>query len=159
MPIYQNYSTMNNPYQPAANPYMDRMNYWQQYQQNLQPQQMVPAAAQVTNVSKMVDSIDAVKAADIPMDGNLYYFPKADGTAIFSKQWLANGQTRILTFKPVLDADPNNLPQEDKKPNIGLSEDATEMFMQRFDAIEKRLDDILSKKPAPRAKKEADQNE
>ena len=41
-----------------------------------------------------------VKVTDIPMDGNMYYFPKADGTEIYSKQFMPNGQTRILTFKP-----------------------------------------------------------
>ena len=112
MQPYQNFSQMNNPYaqmnnmyaQPN-NPYADRMNFLQNYQQNLQ-QPMLPTQMSGTNqmsaLGKMVDSIDVVKATDIPMDGNAYYFPKADGTEVYCKQWLQNGTTRILTFKPVL---------------------------------------------------------
>ena len=106
------YSQMNNNYQtPAQNPYMDRMTQLQQYQQSLQ-QPIVPTQTPVSNqmsaLGKMVDSIDVVKATDIPMDGNTYYFPKADGTEVYCKQWLQNGTTRILTFKPVFDDNPNN---------------------------------------------------
>lgn len=75
----------------------------------------MPTGQQMNVMGKIVDSIDVVKATDVPMDGNLYYFPKADGTEIFGKQWLANGQTRILTFKPVLEKGPNNsLPNTEK---------------------------------------------
>ena len=86
----------------------------------------------------------------------MYYFPKADGTEIFGKQWLSNGQTRILTFKPVFDDDTNNVSNADEKLNFRLSEEATEVFMKRFDDIEKRLDEFISKKSTNRVKKEAD---
>lgn len=29
-------------------------------------------------IGKIVDSVEIVRSMDIPMDGNLYYFPKAD---------------------------------------------------------------------------------
>ena len=48
---------------------------------------------------KVVESIDVVKATDIPMDGNMYYFPKADGTEVYSKRWLPNGKTEVVTYK------------------------------------------------------------
>ena len=106
------YPQMNNNYQtPTQNPYMDRMAQLQQYQQSLQ-QPIVPTQTPVSNqmsaLGKMVDSIDVVKATDIPMDGNAYYFPKADGTEVYCKQWLQNGTTRILTFMPVFEDNPNN---------------------------------------------------
>ena len=165
MQPYQNYfqPQMNNG-QMMMNPYMDRMAQLQQYQQNLQqpvvPTQMSGANQQMNVIGKIVDSIDVVKATDVPMDGNMYYFPKADGTEIFGKQWLANGQTRILTFKPVLDTEPNNVSNTEEKLKIALSDEATEVFMKRFDELEKRLDDFMakstSKTTASRAKKEAD---
>ena len=114
---------MNNNYQmQMQNPYMDRMAQLQQYQQSLQqpivPTQ-TPVSNQMTALGKMVDSIDVVKATDIPMDGNAYYFPKADGTEVYCKQWLQNGTTRILTFKPVFEDDTNNSPSDDIKTQFG----------------------------------------
>ena len=154
------YPQMNNNYQtPTQNPYMDRMTQLQQYQQSLQ-QPIVPTQTPVSNqmsaLGKMVDSIDVVKATDIPMDGNTYYFPKADGTEVYCKQWLQNGTTRILTFKPVFEDSHNNSSQDTEKLKISLSDDVTEVFMKRFDELEKRLDSLAPKKPATRAKKESD---
>ena len=142
-----------NQYNQMPNPYMDRMAQLQQYQQSLQ---QPVSQAQMSAIGKIVDSVDVVKATDVPMDGNIYYFPKADGTEIFGKQWLSNGQTRILTFKPVLDADTNNVSNADEKLKFGMSDEATEVFMKRFDDIEKRLDEFISKKSTNRVKKEAD---
>lgn len=149
-----------NQYQPMPNPYMDRIAQLQQYQQSLQqpvsPAQMSVASQQMNIIGKIVDSMDVVKATDVPMDGNIYYFPKADGTEIFGKQWMSNGQTRILTFKPVLDAETNNVSNDKEKLKFGLSDEATDAFMKRFDDIEKRLDEFISKKSTNRVKKEVE---
>ena len=155
------YPQMNNNYQtPTQNPYMERMAQLQQYQQSLQ-QPIVPTQTPVSNqmsaLGKMVDSIDVVKATDIPMDGNAYYFPKADGTEVYCKQWLQNGTTRILTFKPVFDDNPNNLSSDNEKLKISLSDDVTNVFMKRFDEIEKRIEDLIPKKTTARAKKESEE--
>lgn len=162
MSMYQNFSQMNNPYMPMQNPYMERMAQLQQYQQSLQ-QPIVPTQTPVSNqmsaLGKMVDSIDVVKATDIPMDGNSYYFPKADGTEVYCKQWLQNGTTRILTFKPVLEDNPNNVSSDTEKLKFDLSDKATDTLMKRFDDIEKRLDDFFGKqtsKTSTRTKKESD---
>ena len=73
--------------QMQFNPYMQRMENLQQFQQTLQPAQAQP----FTPLGKIVESVDMVKATDIPMDGNMYYFPTADGNIIFGKQWMPNG--------------------------------------------------------------------
>ena len=140
MQPYQNfYSQMSNYGQMMPNPYMDRMAQLQQYQQNLQ-QPIVPAQTPVSNqmsaLGKMVDSIDVVKATDIPMDGNAYYFPKADGTEVYCKQWLQNGTTRILTFKPVFEDNPNNLSSDTEKLKI-------EDFNTILDCISGKVDNVL----------------
>ena len=161
-PFQTFYPQMNNNYQiPMQNPYMDRMTQLQQYQQSLQqpavPTQMSGTSQPMNVIGKIVDSIDVVKATDVPMDGNIYYFPKADGTEIFGKQWMPSGQTRILTFKPVLEDNPNNLSSDTEKLKIGLSEEFTEVFMKRFDELEKRIDDLMPKKTTTRAKKESEE--
>lgn len=140
MQTYQNfYPQISNYGQMMPNPYMDRMAQLQQYQQNLQ-QPIVPAQTPVSNqmsaLGKMVDSIDVVKATDIPMDGNAYYFPKADGTEVYCKQWLQNGTTRILTFKPVFEDNPNNLSSDTEKLKI-------EDFNTILEGISGKIDNVL----------------
>ena len=120
--------------------------------------QYSPQFFQQTNLfAKIVDSVDAVKATDVPMDGNIYYFPKADGTEIFGKQWLMNGQTQILTFRPVSEQELYSDSQSIEKKKFDLSDETIDTFMKRFDEIERRLDDFVSKnttKVSTRAKKE-----
>ena len=149
--------------QQNYNPYMDRLNNLQQYQQNLQ-QPMLPTqmsgANQFTPLGKIVESVDIVKATDIPMDGNMYYFPKADGSMVFGKQWLANGQTRILTFKASLDEEGNNLSSEVEKFKIEPSEEFLEVFQSMFDGVLERIDKLeKSLKPNSKAKKEVSADE
>ena len=167
MQQFQNYSQMNNPYaqmnnmyaQPN-NPYAERMNFLQNYQQSLQQPvagTQMSLANQMSALGKMVDSIDVVKATDIPMDGNAYYFPKADGTEVYCKQWLQNGTTRILTFKPILEDNLDNLSSDTEKLKISLSDEVTDVFMKRFDELEKRIDDLMPKKTTVRAKKESEE--
>lgn len=154
MQPWQNYSMNNYPqYQSQFNPYLQRMENLQQFQQVMQ-QPMSPAqmsgTSQFTPLGKIVESVDMVKATDIPMDGSMYYFPTADGNMIFSKQWMPNGQTRILTFKPVLDDNPNTLSQNEEKLNL-------EVLGQVLEGIQndiKTLTDKIDKIKPTRAKKE-----
>lgn len=165
---YPNYAIpMNNGYnQPIQNPYQQRMDFLQGFQQSLQqPVQQMPQANQQMNViGKIVDSIEVVKAMDIPADGNMYYFPKADGSEIFGKQWIVTeGRTQILTFKPILEGDTNNLSGNDKTAVLTLSEDVTGAFMQRFDNLEKQINDLINKSTVKsansKAKKDGADNE
>ena len=158
MSMYQNFSQMNNPYMPMQNPYMERMAQLQQYQQGLQ-QPIVPTQTPVSNqmsaLGKMVDSIDVVKATDIPMDGNSYYFPKADGTEVYCKQWLQNGTTRILTFKPVLDADDNNVLNADEKLKFEGFESVLTDISENVDSILEKINEITTpQKTNAKTKKE-----
>lgn len=50
---------------------------------------------------KSVDSIDVVKAMEIPLDGSVSYFPLTDGTAIVSKQLQQDGTSKTIVYKPV----------------------------------------------------------
>ena len=59
-----------------------------QYNQQLQPM----FKQQINLQRKSVDSIDVVKAMDIPLDGSISYFPLTDGSAIVSKQLLQDGR-------------------------------------------------------------------
>ena len=135
--------------QPQINPYMQRVEQLQQFQQNMQPH--------FPTLGKMVESVEIVKATDIPMDGNMYYFPKADGTELYSKQWLPNGQTRILTFKPILDDEPNNSTPNTPKDDLGALERVTSVFNEKFNELNLQIEDLkqmIVKNPSTKNKKE-----
>ena len=127
--------------QPYVNPYLQRMENLQQFQQTLNP---TPVQNQFPALGKIVESMDIVKVTDIPMDGNMYYFPKADGTEIYGKQFGMDGKTRILTFKPLLDDNPSNSPSEQEKINFGAINDVLgaihndiRMLFEKVDKISK----------------------
>lgn len=143
----------------TPNPYMDRYNQLQQFQQSLQQpiQQPMQQPIQIFQpMGKIVESVDMVKATDIPMDGNVYYFPTADGTAVYAKQWLPNGTTRILPFKPVLEDNPNNLPSEEKERLFGAFNDVLMGIKEDIKTLNEKVDKI--EKPT-RAKKEVSEDE
>lgn len=83
--------------------------YPQRYSQNY-PQQMqmqpsyVPMVAQSnqsTMQGKVVDSIEVVKAMDIPLDGSVSYFPIIDGSAIVTKQLQTDGTSKMIIYEPI----------------------------------------------------------
>lgn len=103
----------NNPYYNPMSRYQSNINQMTQsqyiptMQQQLQPMQ--PINNQIGILGKIVDSIEVVKAMDIPLDGSVSYFPLTDGTAIVSKQLQNDGTSKMVVYKPT---------QEDKKETI-----------------------------------------
>lgn len=95
---------------------------------------------------KIVDSIEMVKFTDIPMDGNSYYFPKADGTEIYSKRWLANGSTEINTYVKV---DVNNPEEEKEHFDFNLMQNN---IMDKLNSLEEKLSKINPSKPVAKVK-------
>ena len=85
---------VNNNMQQPAQRYQPPME-----QQYIQPQPIYnqPIGLQ----GKTVDSIDVVKATDIPLDGSVSYFPLTDGSAIISKQLMQDGTSKVIIYKPV----------------------------------------------------------
>ena len=57
-------------------------------------------ATPVGLLGKAVESIDVVKAMDIPLDGSISYFPLTDGTAIVTKQLQSDGTSKVTIYKP-----------------------------------------------------------
>jgi hypothetical protein len=138
---------------PQFNPYADRIAQLQAQQQQLQ------ASQNMATLGKVVESIDVLKALDVNMDGNVYYFPKADGTEIYTKQWLPNGTTRILTFKPSLDngVDENTLGEE--KLNLGHFNDVLIGIQNEIQTINSKIDKISKPSTSTRGKKEVNEDE
>lgn len=162
MQAYQNYyqgPMFNQPMQ-QQNPYMQRMDYLQQFQQSLQQPiqqaQMANSTQQFVPMGKIVESVDMVKATDIPMDGNMYYFPTADGSSIFGKRWLANGQTQILAFKPILEDEPNNSIPNQFELSFGAISEVLSGIQSDVRELASKVDKLS--RPS-RAKKEVSEDE
>ena len=161
MQQFQNPNYFNQQYyQQQYNPYMQRLENLQQYQQAIQQpiyQQQIPVSnQQFTPLGKIVESIDIVKTTDIPMDGNMYYFPKADGSEIYSKAWMPNGQTRILTFKPQFDDGTNISSNDEEKLILGILEQFLEGIQNDIKVLNEKIDKIS--KPT-RQRKEVSEDE
>lgn len=125
--------------QPYVNPYLQRMENLQQFQQALNP---APVQNQFPALGKIVESMDIVRVTDIPMDGNMYYFPKADGTEVYGKQFGTDGKTRILTFKPVLDSEPNNVSSDTEKFDFDGMNERINNVLECIRSLNEKLDKI-----------------
>ena len=69
-------------------------------------QPMTQPITPTTNIGlqgKSVESLDVVRAMDIPLDGSISYFPLTDGTAIVSKQLQADGTSKTTIYRPIND--------------------------------------------------------
>ena len=133
------YAQYLHPQTQYQNPYLQRMENLQQFQQTINTAPVQPTFA---TIGKVVESIDMVKATDIPMDGNMYYFPKADGTEVYGKAWLQNGQTRILTFKPISDENPTNVSLNDEKVDFGAFREVLTAIQSDLKTINEKLEKI-----------------
>lgn len=151
----------NNYMQPMSmpqmqNPYADRMNQLQQYQQNLQQnmQQNQPQGI----IGRVVNDFGEITANDVPMNGNAAFFPKADGSELQVRSWTANGTIQTVVYKPVFE---QNQPEGTNTPQMdfnALNEDVRalrEEILERFDRIEKSM----GRSTASKAKKAEGENE
>lgn len=132
------------------NPYFGRQNmpiYQQPIEQIPNQQLNTPqySSNQVMNkpftlLGKSVDSIEVVKATDIPLDGSVSYFPLTDGSAIITKQLRADGTSKTIMYKPVDET------KEQLKPNYvtieELDEKLKEIDLSDIDDIKEEIRDI-----------------
>ena len=111
------YNTNNYGY----NPYGRYMN--QPMQQPIQPIEQPNMGVKMGLQGKQVESIDVVKAIDIPLDGSISYFPLADNTAILTKQLQTDGTSKINIYKLTQEKDIS-------QPNYATLEDLDKKFKQ-----------------------------
>lgn len=129
-----------NPYQQMQQPMVQQ----QTIQQPIQPMQ--PVGLQ----GKSVDSIDVVKAMDIPLDGSVSYFPLVDGTAIITKQLQSDGTSKTIIYQPIVDNErkieaPKFVTFEDleRKMKSLDNTDEIEKLKEQIQDLSDELDNIL----------------
>ena len=162
-PQMNNYGQQYNPQQP----YMDRLAGLQQYQQTLQQPQMAGTQMSLPNQpiglnGKMVDTVEQITANDVPMDGSVAIFPKKDMSEIYLKSWTPNGTIATVVFKPALDEQTNSVSAQPEM-KIGMDNEVAEVFMQRFDELKTKLEELeqsmtkpMTKTTTSRIKKESE---
>lgn len=159
-PQMNNYGQQYNPQQP----YMDRLTGLQQYQQTLQqPQiQIQPQQMPIGLNGKMVDAVDQITANDVPMDGSVAIFPKKDMSEIYLKSWTPNGTIATVVFRPVME-ESNSSTSVHESLKVGLSDEVTEVFMQKFDELANKIEELersmakpMTKTAVSRTKKESE---
>lgn len=91
-------------YNPYLNQYYGSqpMNRPQPMEMPIQQQNVPQVALNRQNIlyGKQVDSLEVVKAIDIPLDGSISYFPLANGSAIVTKQLQQDGTSKITIYEP-----------------------------------------------------------
>lgn len=159
----QNYfPPMNNGYgygqrMPMQQPYPQ--SYQQMPMQIPSTSQQMRSAQSVLN-GRIVQSAEMITVNDIPMDCTAAVFPKQDMSEIYVKYWDNTGLIRTIVFKPVLENNPNNLSGTGEKTFLNLPEDFKTAFMERFDSLENRLNELMikptTKAPVSKNKKDGE---
>ena len=138
-----------NPYygqQPQQNVNYTQANYQQPVQQPIQAYK-----PQTGLQGKSVDSIDVVKATDIPLDFSVSYFPLTDGTAIVTKQLMQDGTSKMTIYKPIEDNENTtsikfvtmeDLQKEMKKVDNAEIKDELKGIKKQIKDITKEIDDL-----------------
>lgn len=121
-----NYFNQNQRYQPIN--MMNQPNLAQPYIPPISPIQ------QTSILGKVVDSLDVVKAIDIPLDGSISYFPLTNGSAIVTKQLQPNGMSKITLYKPVVE----------KEETVDKNDDFDKL-KEDLDNLRKEFEDIKNK--------------
>lgn len=128
----------NNPFQPQFNRMQQPI--YSIPQQPIQPMQTPVQQPIINNIGlqgKSVDSIDVVKAMDIPLDGSVSYFPLTNGTAIVTKQLQQDGTSKTIIYKPIEEK------QEENKPNINyLTKDDLVVFKENNNSLKNEIGNI-----------------
>ena len=129
-------------YMPQTQRYQNLEQQYSQFSQQPQPSfsqnpQPYPQSS-LGLQGKLVDSIEVVRAIDIPLDGSTSFFPLADGSAIVTKQLQSDGTSKTIIYKPF--TEPSNpiepikyVTQEEVKEMI---ENNSESFLDLQDDIE-----------------------
>jgi hypothetical protein len=102
---------------------------------------------------RVVQSVEMITANDVPMDGSAAFFPMQDMSAILAKSWNADGTIKTVIFKPINETVPQNEIHNKENLKIDLSDGTVSAFMDRFDELSERLEqlEVSINKTAPKS--------
>lgn len=133
--MYGNYGRYQAPIGVPTQPMQNN-----QFMQPMNTQQMPitstynqPITPQTSLLGKIVDSIDVVKATDIPLDGSTSYFPLTDGSAIITKKLQMDGTSKTVIYKPII--------EEPKQEDTSIKLD-NYVSIDDFKDLQKEIDNL-----------------
>lgn len=133
------------------NPYFGQQQMPQQTYQRPVEQQYIPTPSFTKPnglQGKQVDSMEVVKATDVPFDGSISYFPLMDGSAIITKQLQNDGTSKITIFKPIEEQN-SEIPyitQEELKSALNeLNLDELDDIKEELRELKKQIKEIKKK--------------
>lgn len=140
--MYQN--PYMNPYiQTIQNPYQNIQpiqNFQTgNFQQPQMPQQITPPPL----TGRFVSDFSNITANDVPMDGNVAWFPKNDLSEIQARSWKSDGTIETVLYKRV-----ENVP--------AVEENTENNALNAIDERLKRIEDLLSKPKQAKRKEVSD---
>lgn len=143
--MYNNYNPyVYQPTQRFQQPVPSQMSVPLEQPQYIQPQFTKPTGLQ----GKQVDSVDVVKATDVPFDGTISYFPLTDNSAIVTKQLQTDGTSKIVIFKPVNEQKDENkyITKDDLKTALNdINIDELEDIRDEIKDIRKEIKEMKKK--------------
>lgn len=152
---YQTTPMMNNSYMQSQNPYMDRMNFLQNYQQSLQQPvagtQMSLAnqqamSQQIAGINgRIVQAVENINANEVPMDGSMAFFPKQDMSEIYVKGWNSDGTINTIVYKPYTAPKDNqtvNSIVNTENAKFTLSDESTQLFLNKFEELSEKIEQL-----------------
>lgn len=141
------YQSMNYNIQPAYqqygyNPYFQQPRMQQPQIEPLQTANQFQQQLQSGINGRVVQSVEMITANDVPMDGSAAFFPMQDMSAILAKSWNADGTIKTVIFKPINETVPQNEIHNKENLKIDLSDGTVSAFMDRFDELSERLEQL-----------------
>lgn len=95
---------------------------------------------------KSVDSLDVVKAMEIPLDGSISYFPLTNGTAIITKQLQTDGTSKTVVYEPVKEENKEERPQyitaEELKKQVNIINQNNNTLRDGVNNIQDRIEEL-----------------
>lgn len=145
---------MNSPYQtPIMNNYLPQYGAYQynplaniqryQPQEQIQSQIQQPIPQRIVGISgRMVQSAENINANEVPMDGNVAFFPKQDLSEIYVKGWNGNGAINTIVYKPYTASKDNqtvNSMANVENAKFTLSDESTQLFLNKFEELSEKI--------------------
>lgn len=140
---------MNQPYNPYGFQNIQQpLNRYQQPEQ-VYMQNQSTYKQRLGLQGKTVDSIEVVKATDIPLDGSISYFPLVDGSSIVTKQLMQDGTSRMIVYKPVETQQPKQVEVQEtyiteKELDEKLSKLDNKELKAEIEKMKKQIKDLMS---------------
>lgn len=109
-------------------------NFYQNYPYNNTYQPQVQQTQGGILQGKIVDSIDMVKANEVPF-GSFGIFPKGDLSEIYVKSWSNNGTTQINTYKAI--------PKTEEVKEINIA-DINNSLLEKITILNEKIDLLMN---------------